>query len=838
MARAGYDPRDMANVFKTIEKESGPGGPQWMSDHPNPGNRYEYINQEAQALRVEAGGARHRASSSTVQAHLRVAAAGALGGRSRAQREGRPARRRRRPARPARGRAPATSRVPTRACTTYNEGNLFRVSVPSNWRELGSNNTVTFAPDGAYGTVNGNSVFTHGVEMGVARNENHDLADRDQRAARGAAPEQSAPQPRRRSYDRGTIGGRQALHTVLSNVSDATGGQEVIDALHDAARRRLAVLRARRRAARGVQRLHQRLPQRRPLDSVLRAVRRACPETSCHRRRGHVRSRRARIPAPRRRRRWRGGSSQDHPERDRSSRSATTPTTAASSDEYRDHYTPTWGQPDLLGRTWSCPGNHDYRTAAASPYFEYFGEPRAGTPQRSYFSLPLPEAGWHLVSLNSEIDQDAHSPQLQWLRAGPRDAPLQADPRDLASAALGLGRAPRLEETALVLERAVRRARRARAQRPRAPLRALRAAAARSDSRSRRVRAVHRRHRRPQARRPHQGHAQQRVRALRPVRRAEAHAAAGRRTAGSSSASTIACSTPASSPSISEGPDHGAQSHADRRRAARLPPGGVAAAGARRPGCARSARARKPTRAPATPTTLDAIVASGECCAVNTDGKVDVEQAGVHARRDPRRPRQRRSRRGRGFHQRDIERLNDLVFRYNSAGGKSRAADPARRMDAAMPCALVLFGIVVAIASLSPLAQRGPTAPVWPGYKGDGVTLLPNGWRIAPEGRHITVGDLPMNLVPSPDGRFLAISTSGYTKPALSIFDTRALQIVSRHRGRSHLARPRLASRRQAAVRLGLERERHLRVHLPGRAPDRRRQHLARSRRSAIRAAT
>ena len=94
--------------------------------------------------------------------------------------------------------------------------------------------------------------------------------------------------------------------------------------------------------------------------------------------------------------------------------------------------------------------------------------------------------------------------------------------------------------------------------------------------------------------------------------------------------------------------------------------------------------------------------------------------------------------------------------------------------------ALVLFGILVAMASLSPLAQRGPTAPVWPGLQGAGVTLLPNGWRIAPEGRHITVGDLPMSAVPSPDGRFLAISTSGYTKPALSIFDTKSLQIVSR----------------------------------------------------------
>src|SRR3954464_13028738 len=93
---------------------------------------------------------------------------------------------------------------------------------------------------------------------------------------------------------------------------------------------------------------------------------------------------------------------------------------------------------------------------------------------------------------------------------------------------------------------------------------------------------------------------------------------------------------------------------------------------------------------------------------------------------------------------------------------------------------LVLFTIVVAAASLATLAQPGPGAPVWPGYKGSGVTLLPNGWRIAPEGRHVTVGDLPMNIVPSPDGRFVAISTSGYAKPAISLFDTKTLQIISR----------------------------------------------------------
>src|SRR6476620_3099262 len=53
MARAGYDPRDLANMFQTIERQSGGGGGGFMSDHPSPANRYARINQEAQYLRVE-----------------------------------------------------------------------------------------------------------------------------------------------------------------------------------------------------------------------------------------------------------------------------------------------------------------------------------------------------------------------------------------------------------------------------------------------------------------------------------------------------------------------------------------------------------------------------------------------------------------------------------------------------------------------------------------------------------------------------------------------------------------------------------------------------------------
>ena len=52
MARAGYDPREMANMFQTIARRSGNGGPEWLSDHPSPANRYAAINREAALLRA------------------------------------------------------------------------------------------------------------------------------------------------------------------------------------------------------------------------------------------------------------------------------------------------------------------------------------------------------------------------------------------------------------------------------------------------------------------------------------------------------------------------------------------------------------------------------------------------------------------------------------------------------------------------------------------------------------------------------------------------------------------------------------------------------------------
>ena len=43
---AGYDPRGMSQFFETLQGKYGSGSAQFLSDHPNPGNRSEYVDQE------------------------------------------------------------------------------------------------------------------------------------------------------------------------------------------------------------------------------------------------------------------------------------------------------------------------------------------------------------------------------------------------------------------------------------------------------------------------------------------------------------------------------------------------------------------------------------------------------------------------------------------------------------------------------------------------------------------------------------------------------------------------------------------------------------------------
>jgi acid phosphatase type 7 len=80
--------------------------------------------------------------------------------------------------------------------------------------------------------------------------------------------------------------------------------------------------------------------------------------------------------------------------------------------EYTSCYEPTWGRHKV--RTRPTPGNHEYNTPGATPYYAYFGE-SAGPAGRGYYSYDL--GAWHAISLNSNVAADAASAQMQWLRA-------------------------------------------------------------------------------------------------------------------------------------------------------------------------------------------------------------------------------------------------------------------------------------------------------------------------------------------------------------------------------------------------------------------------------------
>ena len=84
---------------------------------------------------------------------------------------------------------------------------------------------------------------------------------------------------------------------------------------------------------------------------------------------------------------------------------------SGSSHDYAACYDPTWGR--VKARTRPAPGNHDYETQQAAPYFSYFGD-NAGPSGLGYYSYRA--GAWLVLSLNSNIPASADSPQAMWVR--------------------------------------------------------------------------------------------------------------------------------------------------------------------------------------------------------------------------------------------------------------------------------------------------------------------------------------------------------------------------------------------------------------------------------------
>jgi hypothetical protein len=228
MARSGYDPMDLANMFRTIEQQGGGSSGGFLSSHPSPANRFSRIQQEARMLRIE-NPIRNTQDFSRVQARLR--SGGPAPSMEEIARSGQ-----RYPTGENTGNYPTN--YPTNApvgrveypSTRFQTVDVFggglRVSVPSNWRELPSGDSVWFAPEGAYGQYQGQAVFTHGVNFGVANTQSRNLQQATNEFLQGLV--QSNNMRQRSGLQRTTLGGRTGLTSSFSNTNEATGQTESV----------------------------------------------------------------------------------------------------------------------------------------------------------------------------------------------------------------------------------------------------------------------------------------------------------------------------------------------------------------------------------------------------------------------------------------------------------------------------------------------------------------------------------------------------------------------------------------------------------------------------------
>lgn len=216
MADAGYDPRDLANMFQTIAQQGGGRAPEWLSSHPDPGNRYQKINHEAALLNVSPTPIKITRDFETIQSRLRrMPAARTM---SQIQRGGQSSGR----GPTAGGRYTRSVELPSARSRIYRSTGI-SLSVPYNWREFGGQGGVVFAPDGAYGDQG----ITHGAMIGTYRSSGSGLLNSTREYVSGML-QSNQYLAQRTNLTRTTFAGRQGYSTTLYGRSPVTGRTETV----------------------------------------------------------------------------------------------------------------------------------------------------------------------------------------------------------------------------------------------------------------------------------------------------------------------------------------------------------------------------------------------------------------------------------------------------------------------------------------------------------------------------------------------------------------------------------------------------------------------------------
>lgn len=86
--------------------------------------------------------------------------------------------------------------------------------------------------------------------------------------------------------------------------------------------------------------------------------------------------------------------------------------------------------------------------------------------------------------------------------------------------------------------------------------------------------------------------------------------------------------------------------------------------------------------------------------------------------------------------------------------------------------------LVASVCSPSVAAAEAPA--LWPGRQADGSMLLPNQWSLRPVGTQIPLGDFPVNIALSPDGKYAAVLHCGYGRHEIIMVNLAAGKVADR----------------------------------------------------------
>ena len=199
----GYDPRAMAQFFEKLESEAqGKNPPQFLSDHPNPGNRVERVNEEIDKLggvpaNAKRDSAEFEAAKREVMSLPVVKMPPAL----------------------------AASADPVRPSGNFADyqGSGYALKVPENWKKYEDKGSVTFAPDGG---ISQSGSLAYGMIVSVNQAQTDVSEHALDNATEALIQELAKTNPGlkvTREPGRVQLNGQSGLSTYFSNDSPAGG---------------------------------------------------------------------------------------------------------------------------------------------------------------------------------------------------------------------------------------------------------------------------------------------------------------------------------------------------------------------------------------------------------------------------------------------------------------------------------------------------------------------------------------------------------------------------------------------------------------------------------------